>query len=119
MGSRLALALAAAMLAVPTAPAAAASVKLFHDSFDGRYRTPFGAVPAGSKVTLRLRVTGAKPRSVSLHFEKRFVAMRRSGQLWSATVVVPRTPSIVHYDFRVRVGRRTLWYGDNGDADTF
>jgi len=117
MGSGLALVLAAAVVAVPAAPARAATVKLFHESFDAKYRTPFGAVPAGSKVTLRLRVTGAKPRSVALHLEKRFVAMRRSGQVWSATAAIPRAPSIVHYDFRVRVGRRTLWYGDNGDTD--
>jgi glycosidase len=117
MGSRLALAFAAALFLAPAAPAAAATPKLFHDSFDARYRTPFGAVPAGSKLTLRLRVTGAKPRSVALHLEKRFVTMRRRGTIWSATLAMPRTPSIVHYDFRVRIGRRTLWYGDNGDTD--
>ena len=50
MGSRLALVLALFLAAA--APAHAASVKLFHDSFDTRYRTPFGAVPAGTKVTL-------------------------------------------------------------------
>ena len=117
MGSRVALALAAALVLVPAAPAAA-TPRLFHDSFDARYRSPFGAVSAGSKVTLRLRVTGARPTSVALHLEKRFVRMRGRGALWSATVATPRVPSIVHYDFRVRLGRRTLWYGDNGDTDT-
>jgi glycosidase len=118
VGSRLVLIVAAAAGLVPATPAAAATAKLFHDSFDAKYRTPFGAVPAGSKVTLRLRVTGARPRSVALHLERRFVAMRRTAQMWGTTVAVTRTPSIVHYDFRVRVGRRTLWYGDNGDTDT-
>ena len=118
MGSRFALAFAVAAVVAPAGSAAAATPKLFHDSFDARYRSPFGAVPAGSKVTLRLRVTGAKPKSVALHLEKRFVPMRRRGTIWSATVATPRTPSIVHYDFRVRVGRRTLWYGDDGDTDT-
>lgn len=115
MGSRLALLLALFLAAA--APAHAATPKLFHDSFDTRYRTPFGAVPAGSKVTLRLRVTGAKPTSVAVKVEKRFVTMRRTGTMWSAAVAMPRTPSIVHYSFRVRVGKRTLWYGDNGDTD--
>ena len=115
MGSRLALILGLFLAAA--APAHAASAKLFHDSFDARYRTPFGAVPAGSKVTLRLRVTGAKPKSVAVKVERRFVAMRRSGTMWSAAVATPRTPSVVHYSFRVRVGKRTLWYGDNGDTD--
>jgi glycosidase len=117
MGSRLGLALAVALSLAPAAPATAATVKLLHDSFDTKYRIPFGAVPAGSKVTLRLRVNGAKPRSVAVHLEKRFVTMRRRGTTWSATVAMPRAPSIVHYDFRVRIGRRTLWYGDNGDTD--
>jgi glycosidase len=121
MGSRLALALlaAAGLASFAAAPAGAAAPRLLHDSFDTRYRTPFGAVPAGSRVTLRLRVTGAKPRAVALHLEKRFVAMRKSGTTWSVRVAMPRTPSIVHYDFRARIGRRTLWYGDNGDTDDF
>jgi glycosidase len=117
MGSRLAFAFSAALLLAPAASGAATAPRLFHDSFDARYRTPFGAVPAGSRVTLRLRVTGARPRSVALHLEKHFVAMRRRGTLWSTTVAMPRTASVVHYDFRVRIGRRTLWYGDNGDTD--
>jgi glycosidase len=115
MGSRLALVFA--LFLGSTAPAHAASAKLFHDSFDASYRAPFGAAPAGSRVTLRLRVTDAKPASVAVHVEKRFVTMRRRGTLWSAAVALPRTPAIVHYDFRVRLGRRTLWYGDDGDTD--
>jgi glycosidase len=115
MGSRLALAFA--LFFGVAAPVHAASVKLFHDSFDARYRAPFGAVPGGSKVALRLRVTGARPSSVALHLEKRFVPMRRRGPVWSAAIAMPRTPGIVHYDFRVRAGRRMLWYGDDGDAD--
>jgi glycosidase len=115
VGSRLLVALAIALV-VP-ASAHAAGVKLFHDTFNAAYRSPFGAVPAGTRVTLRLRVTGGKPRSVTLHLGKRFVAMRKRGALWSATAATPSTPSIVDYDFRVRIGKRTLWYGDNGDTD--
>ena len=120
MGSRTigALVVAAAGALAAASSATAAPVRLFHDSFSTAYRSPGGAVPAGSKVTLRLRVTGARPTSVALRLEKRFVSMRRRGTTWGATVATPRTPSIVHYDFRVRVGRRTLWYGDDGDTDT-
>jgi glycosidase len=74
-------------------------------------------VPAGSKVTLGLRVTGARPTNVAVHVEKRFVRMQRRGSVWSIAVTMPRTPAIVHYDFRVRLGQRTLWYGDDGDTD--
>jgi len=115
VGSRLLVALAIA-LAAP-ASAQAAGVKLFHDTFDTAYRQPFGAVPAGSKVSLRLRVTGGRPRSVAVHIGKRFVTMRKRGSLWAATVTTTATPSIVDYDFRVRIGKRTLWYGDNGTTD--
>jgi glycosidase len=115
MGSRvLILALAGSLLSPAGAEAAP---KLFHDSFSTAYRTPFGALAAGAKVTLRLRVTGARPRSVTLHVGRRFVAMRRRGTVWSASTTTPSTPAIVSYDFRVRIGRRTLWYGDNGDTD--
>jgi len=115
MGSRVVL---LALVGTFLSPAAAgAAPKLFHDTFSTAYRLPFGAVPTGTKVTLRLRVTGAKPKSVTLHFGKRFVAMRRRGTIWSATASAPSTPSVVSYDFRVRIGKRTLWYGDNGDTD--
>ena len=105
------------LISLVAAVPANAAVRLFHDTFDAHFRTPFGAVPAGSKVTLRLRVTGAKPKSVSLHVGRAFHAMRRSGTLWSSVLTTPPKPSIVNYDFRVRIGRKTLWYGDNGSAD--
>jgi glycosidase len=118
MGSRAGLVLVALVAGLLAAgPADAAGLKLFHDSFSTAYRSPFGAVRAGSKVTLRLRVTGTKPSSATLHFGKRYVAMHRRGAIWSATAATPSTPGILTYDFRVRAGRRTVWYGDNGDAD--
>ncbi len=114
MGSRFVV---TAVIAIVAASPAKAALRLFHDTFNAQYRNPFGAVPAGSKVTLRLRVTGGKPTSVALHAGSAFHAMRRRGRLWSYVLTTPTTPQIVNYDFRVRVGRRTLWYGDNGTAD--
>jgi len=116
MGSKKVL-LALALFLATAAPAHGA-IKLLHNSFDTAYRAPFGAVAAGTRVTLKLRVTGAKPKSVALHLGKRFVAMRKRGALYAATVATPASPGAVPYDFRVRVGRRAYWYGDNGDADT-
>ena len=115
MGSRAVLVAAVALV---TAAPANAAIRLFHDTFNAQYRSPFGAVPAGSKVTLRLRVTGAKPTSVTVHVGRVFHPMHRSGRLWSYAFTTPSTPSIVNYDFRVRIGRKTLWYGDDGSADT-
>lgn len=124
MGSHIRLALlAVAVLAAPgQAAASATAIRLFHNTFDSAYRSPGGAVPAGSRVTLKLRVTGAKASRVSLHVavgsaKPKNYTMRRRGQLWSYALRTPTTPAVVNYDFRVRVGRRTLWYGDNGSDD--
>ena len=130
MGSRKALAvvgLAAAALALPST--AGAALRLTHDSFSASYRSPTGAVAAGTRVTLRLRVTGAKPSSVTLRLEiadpvtetarLANLKLRRRGAVWSVAYRTPAKPSIVSYAFRVKVGRRTVWYGDdNSGTDT-
>src|SRR5919204_6832083 len=125
LGSRRASAVAvAAAAAVTAAPAAAtAPLRLFHDSFSTTYRSPPGAVPDGSTVTLRLRVTGARPRSVTLHVEGgdpigggvilQNVPMGRRGAVWSVAYRTPARPVILKYSFRVRLARGTRWYGDD------
>jgi hypothetical protein len=59
MGSRVLILALAGLLLSPAG--AEAAPKLLHDTFSTAYRAPFGAVPAGTKVTLCLRVSGAKP----------------------------------------------------------
>src|SRR5438105_2200526 len=55
MGSRGRLGFAAVAVALATASPADGAIRLFHDSFDSHYRSPFGAVAAGSKVTAAAR----------------------------------------------------------------
>ena len=130
MVKRLSFAVAALIAAfVPAAPTAgAARLRLFHDSFDRTYRSPFGAVPAGSTVTLRLRVTGGRAKSVTLvvtggdpqanlNVSGR-VRMRQRGTFWTARLRTPSKPAILSYAFRVRAGRRVVWYGDDFTSDT-
>ncbi len=115
------LAALAAVAASP--PAAAAPLRLFHDSFSAAYRSPQGAVPAGTRVTLRVRATGAKSTRATLRVYTtnpltdrttvRDYPMRRAGSLWSVTFRTPATPSLLGYVFRVRAGRTTRWYGDD------
>ena len=72
---------------------------------------------------LRLRVTGARARSVMLHVEGgdplggggvlQNVPMRRHGALWSVAYLTPARPVILKYSFRVRLARGTRWYGDD------
>ena len=68
MGSRGRLILVGlALAAIAPGPAAAAprKLRLLHDTFSSAYRNPSGAVRTGSTVTLRLRVTGGKPKGIS------------------------------------------------------
>jgi glycosidase len=131
MGSTVRLALLALLLLATPVRATASSdaIRLFHNSFDRAYRSPGGAVPAGSRVTLRLRVTGARVRTVALHVEggdpagggnvTANVGMRRRGAIWSVAYRTPARPVILKYSFRVRTTRGTYWYGDdNSGVDT-
>ena len=126
MGSKVVLVAAIALLAA--APANAA-IRLYHNTFQTTYRQPLGAVPAGATVALRLKISGGKPTSVQLKVSasdpastnrtQKTYAMRRIGRTpyWKAALRTPSTPAIVSYEFRVRFRHKTLWYGDNGDAD--
>jgi cyclomaltodextrinase len=115
-----------AVAALWLAPAAHGAVTLLHDSFSTAYRSPGGAVATRTLVTLRLRVTGARPKQVTLRIEASdpvagtsklsMLQMRRSGSIWSVIYRAPATPSIVSYAFRVTIGRRTLWYGDDNSG---
>jgi glycosidase len=127
MGSRKALGVAGvALAALALPPTAGAAVRLAHDSFSASYRSPTGAVPTGTRITLRLRVTGAKPSGVTLRLEigdpvtetamLANLKLKRRGALWSVAYRTPAKPSIVSYSFRVKIGRRTLWYGDDNSG---
>ena len=110
----------------PPGHAAAAKTKLFHDSFDLRYRSPGGAVATGTSVRLRLRVTGGVPQRVRLRVDRgdpatdtqvrSFLRMRRTGSVWTVNLRTPARPAVLSYAFEVRTGRRTLWYGDDFGA---
>jgi glycosidase len=122
---KLALGLLLAACVVP-APAGAATARALHDTFDPSYRSPGGAVATGMRVRLRLRVTGAKAKSVTLRVDRgdpaadtqtrSFLPLRRVGGFWSVTLRTPAQPAILSYAFRVRVGSRVLWYGDDFGA---
>ncbi len=105
----------AAALALPAT--AEAAPKLFHDSFSSGYRQPFGAVPTGSSVTLRLRVTGAKVRNATIKVSGRpSVKMRRRGSMWTGVVRAPAKPTILKYTFRLKTTKGVYWYGDDDSS---
>ncbi len=124
MGSRGPLAGAVlALAALALVPAAGATVRLLHNTFSPAYRAPFGAVPTGTTVTLRLRVTGAKPKAVALRVQAgdpvtdtstlRTIKLKRHGSVWTATYRTPSKPSLVFYAFRVTTAGGVFWYGDD------
>jgi glycosidase len=123
MGSRGLLAVAALGLLAP-APVDAA---LLHDSFSTMYRSPGGAVPTGTNVRLRLRVTGERPKAVALRLEVgdsasgtstlRTLKLKRAGAFWTVTYRTPSKPALVSYSFRVTTRHGALWYGDDDSGN--
>lgn len=102
---------------------------LLHDSRSDLYRTPGGAVPAGTKVTLRLRAAAgdlseASVRVWSTDAEAQVLvpmhvaATDRTGgehgyDYWEATLSTPKTPSLYYYRFIVRDGAATRYVEDD------
>src|SRR5947209_15516820 len=96
---------------------------LRHDTFDSFYRTPFGAVAAGTSVHLRFRTAQADVQSVTL-FYYQFdpatgantpnspvnVPMTAAGtrfengvtyDIWELNLTTPSVPAILYYKFRI------------------
>jgi glycosidase len=106
---------------------------LVHDSRSDRYRTPFGAVPAGTTITLRLRATAGDLTDVTvrvwdeLEEIQALVPMqvaasdRTQGEhgydYWQATIRTSARPTILWYRFIVRDGPTTRYVEDDPAAD--
>jgi glycosidase len=103
---------------------------LRHDTFDAYYRSPFGAVQAGSQVTLRFRTTHFDVDGVSVRVytydpatgtttgpvdhPMSFFENRTEGgteyDVWAVNLQTPSTASVLYYKFRVT---------DQGDEDFY
>jgi glycosidase len=111
--------------ALALAPTAHAT--LLHDSFSPTYRSPGGAVPAGTTVRLRLRATGERVKAVALRVEAgdpltetstvRMLKLRRAGAFWSIAYRTPAQPALVSYAFRVTTAKGVRWYGDDDSSN--
>ena len=107
---------------------ASAQATLLHDSFSPTYRSPGGAVPAGTTVRLRLRATGERVKAVALRVEVgdpvtetstvRMLKLRKqSGAFWAVDYRTPSKPGLVSYAFRVTTAKGVRWYGDDGSSN--
>jgi glycosidase len=110
---------------------------LRHDTFDSYYRGPFGAVPAGTGVTLRFRtahfdVDGVYVRVYTLDpatgatsgpvdHPMSFLENRTEGgteyDIWTHTLSTPASPAILYYKFRVTDQADEDFYSDSYTDD--
>ncbi|HEV7893240.1 MAG TPA: alpha-amylase family glycosyl hydrolase [Pyrinomonadaceae bacterium] len=110
---------------------------LRHDTFDSYYRSPFGAVAAGSNVTLRFRtahfdVDGVNVRVYTVNaatgattgpvdYPMSFFENRNENgteyDIWAATLQTPSTPSVLYYKFRVTDSGDEDYYSDSYSDD--
>jgi hypothetical protein len=111
---------------------------LYHDSRDGLYRTPGGAVPAGTSVTLRLRTrhngatsvlllltSGGSYQSLPMMDVAPDIACgapQPAGgsdvqcDLWATTITTSQ-PATLGYHFVVRAGTSTAQVSDDARGD--
>jgi cyclomaltodextrinase len=97
---------------------------IFHDSHKLNYRSPFGAVPCGEKVTLclelanhlltdavflRLWKEGSGEEKISMTLLNR----GEGKQVYQCEFQVPSSPTIIWYYFIVHIGSKTYYYGNN------
>jgi uncharacterized repeat protein (TIGR01451 family) len=104
---------------------------LGHFTRDEAYRDPWGAQPAGTTVTLRLRacagdLTGATLRAWPANLPALTAPMTGSTVLtdplgayeyWEVQVALPSTPTVLFYKFEAVDGTDADWYIDDTDYD--
>ena len=106
---------------------------LRHNTFDSYYRSPFGAVAAGSSVTLRFRtlpldVTGVQvrvyqynpasdsttgPTDYAMSYLADRVENGTNYAIWTVTLTTPSSPAILYYKFRVTDRLDVDWFSDS------
>ncbi|MGI8549852.1 MAG: hypothetical protein ACR2PL_03485, partial [Dehalococcoidia bacterium] len=105
--------------------AGSTNLALYHDGWDSYYRSPFGATPTGSHLTLRLRSATAVNRA-SLYlvasngstkpYDMQLQTHDARHDFWSVTLTMPRTAGDLSYYFRAAAGKTVRWYGDNNSV---
>ncbi|MCL4516481.1 MAG: alpha amylase N-terminal ig-like domain-containing protein [Firmicutes bacterium] len=104
--------------------------ELKHDSRQALYRSPFGAVPTGQPVTLRVQtargdLTGAQVRVWDqIQAREEIYSMQPAGtdpdgrfDYWQAVIPARTQPTILWYRFTLVDGTRRAYYGDDSSRD--
>lgn len=95
-------------------------IKIFHDSQDLKYRSPFGAVEVGTKIDLSIYVSiDAKVTLVYSQFNGalNYIEMKKDlvNDLYVTSINEVSQLGIVNYYFKVEAYNQTLYYGNNHD----
>lgn len=100
-------------------------MRLLHDSHLLAFRTPFGAVPVKTPVTLRLAVFGEEePTAVVLRLwqgEETLIAMHcettaPGSRTYRADFNAPEAAALIWYSFQVAFPDEVVFYGDQADG---
>lgn len=103
-----------------------AGFKITHNSYSEKYRMPFGAVPEGEEIILRISVeTDAKERlndvkllswkDKELPGEQLMELVEENGEqlVFESKIVAPETPGLMWYCFRMNLDGNNCFYGNN------
>ena len=106
---------------------------LYHDSRDDLYRVPYGAVPAGTEVTLRLRAAAGDLSEATVRVWDSFEELQallpmevvatdptqgeHGYDYWEATLRTSARPTVLTYRFIARDGPTTRYIEDDLAAD--
>lgn len=102
-----------------------AGLTAYHHSRLTAYRSPGGAVQAGTTVTLAMDVGGALAEAIVslrlwLHDREVYLPMERRekewGARWCISLKMPDRPGLIWYYFRIATGEETLYYGAESGA---
>jgi 4-alpha-glucanotransferase len=103
-------------------------IKVYHNSHDTYYRNPFGAVPLGTPIKLKVKVIadipvqdcvlrlweqGCRERLINMNLIKIKQQGEKIWQLFETTYTPPEAPGLVWYYFRIKIDNRFFFYGNN------
>lgn len=100
---------------------------LEHDSRNILYRSPFGAVPCLTDITLRLYVKADMiPAAITLIYSFRdgvpveepmyYICMVAGGAMYEVRIQAPKDPGLLFYYFKIEADNKTSYYGNNEDG---
>ena len=100
-------------------------MKVYHNSQDIRFRSPFGAVKTGDIVTLRIDISGCDlPESVMVRVwtddGEKLYPMTATKKIevysYSAKIEMPEVPCLLWYCFVINMSHNTYWYLNASDG---